>query len=329
MSDRFRHRLGVVVLHIVVVTGALLTMLPIAWMVYASFKTTTEIFKFPPWLPPAVWSFENYRRLLVEWPYPYWYINSIVYAAVVTVFVLLFCSLAGFAFAKYTFRAKNLLFIILIGSTMIPFQLILIPLFILMSRIDWINHPYSMIVPWVAPAFGIFLMRQYVQAVPSELMESARIDGASELRIYAQIVIPLVRPGLNYAGYPDLSWLLEQFYLAAYSAARQRSYHASSGYCQHGFGSHWQRRTLWRDDGGSDDGVSADHPLVHHAAAPLHIGIDDWRCQGVASGYSSWLGEDAASLKTARFVAVFGLTALMKSLYNKPSMKSAELSHNR
>ena len=197
MSDRFRHRLGVVVLHIVVVTGALLTMLPIAWMVYASFKTTTEIFKFPPWLPPAVWSFENYRRLLVEWPYPYWYINSIVYAAVVTVFVLLFCSLAGFAFAKYTFRAKNLLFIILIGSTMIPFQLILIPLFILMSRIDWINHPYSMIVPWVAPAFGIFLMRQYVQAVPSELMESARIDGASELRIYAQIVIPLVRPGLT------------------------------------------------------------------------------------------------------------------------------------
>ncbi len=197
MSDRFRHRLGVVVLHIVVVTGALLTMLPIAWMVYASFKTTTEIFKFPPWLPPAVWSFENYRRLLVEWPYPYWHINSIVYAAVVTVFVLLFCSLAGFAFAKYTFRAKNLLFIILIGSTMIPFQLILIPLFILMSRIDWINHPYSMIVPWVAPAFGIFLMRQYVQAVPSELMESARIDGASELRIYAQIVIPLVRPGLT------------------------------------------------------------------------------------------------------------------------------------
>ncbi len=197
MSDLARHRLGVALLHIVVVTGALLTMLPIAWMVYASFKTTTEIFMFPPWLPPAQWSFDNYHSLLTGWAYPFWYINSLVYAAIVTVFVLFFCSLAGFAFAKYAFRAKNILFVLLIGSTMIPFQLILIPLFVLMSRIDWINHPYSMIIPWVAPAFGIFLMRQYIQAVPSELMESARIDGASEVRIYAQIIVPLVRPGLT------------------------------------------------------------------------------------------------------------------------------------
>ena len=197
MSDRFKQRSSVVLLHVVVVTGALLTVSPIAFMIYSSFKTTTEIFTLPPWLPPAEWSFKNYNILLTKWPFPYWYINSIVYAAVVTVFVLFFCSLAGFAFAKYRFRAKNILFIILIGSTMIPFQLILIPLFILMSRIDWINHPYSMIVPWVAPAFGIFLMRQYIQAVPSELIESARIDGASEFRIYAQIIVPLVRPGLT------------------------------------------------------------------------------------------------------------------------------------
>ena len=197
MSDQTRHRLSVALLHIVVCTGALLTMLPIAWMVYSSFKTPTEIFMFPPWLPPAEWSFFNYRSLLTGWAYPYWYANSLVYAATVTVFVLFFCSLAGFAFAKYSFRAKNILFVLLIGSTMIPFQLILIPLFILMSQIGWINHPYSMIVPWVAPAFGIFLMRQYIQAVPSELMESARIDGASEVRIYAQIIVPLVRPGLT------------------------------------------------------------------------------------------------------------------------------------
>ena len=197
MSDRFKQRSSVVLLRVVVVTGALLTVSPIAFMIYSSFKTTTEIFTLPPWLPPAEWSFKNYNILLTKWPFPYWYINSIVYAAVVTVFVLFFCSLAGFAFAKYRFRAKNILFIILIGSTMIPFQLILIPLFILMSRIDWINHPYSMIVPLVAPAFGIFLMRQYIQAVPSELIESARIDGASEFRIYAQIIVPLVRPGLT------------------------------------------------------------------------------------------------------------------------------------
>ncbi len=197
MGERFGQRLGVVALHVVVISGALLTVAPIAFMIYSSFKTTTEIFTLPPWLPPAEWSFKNYEILLTKWPFPYWYVNSIIYAGVVTVFVLFFCSLAGFAFAKYTFRAKNTLFIILIGSTMIPFQLILIPLFILMSRIDWINHPASMIVPWMAPAFGIFLMRQYIQAVPTELMESARIDGASEFRIYAQIIVPLVRPGLT------------------------------------------------------------------------------------------------------------------------------------
>ena len=197
MSEGFTQRLGVVVLHVVVIFGAMVTMLPIAWMIYASFKTTTEIFMFPPWLPPATWSFSNYETLLLEWSYPFWYGNSIIYAAIVTVFVLFFCSLAGFAFAKYRFRAKNILFVILIGSAMIPFQLILIPLFIMMSRIDWINHPYAMIIPWMAPAFGIFLMRQYILAVPSELLESARIDGASELRIYGQIVLPLVRPGLT------------------------------------------------------------------------------------------------------------------------------------
>ncbi len=197
MGERFGQRLSVLALHVVVISGALLTVAPIAFMIFSSFKTTTEIFTLPPWLPPAEWSFKNYETLLTKWSFPYWYINSLIYAGVVTVFVLFFCSLAGFAFAKYAFRAKNLLFVILIGSTMIPFQLILIPLFILMSRIDWINHPASMIIPWMAPAFGIFLMRQYIQAVPSELMESARIDGASEFRIYAQIIVPLVRPGLT------------------------------------------------------------------------------------------------------------------------------------
>ncbi len=197
MGERFGQRLSVFALHVVVISGALLTVAPIAFMIFSSFKTTTEIFTLPPWLPPAEWSFKNYETLLTKWSFPYWYINSLIYAGVVTVFVLFFCSLAGFAFAKYAFRAKNLLFVILIGSTMIPFQLILIPLFILMSRIDWINHPASMIIPWMAPAFGIFLMRQYIQAVPSELMESARIDGASEFRIYAQIIVPLVRPGLT------------------------------------------------------------------------------------------------------------------------------------
>jgi ABC-type glycerol-3-phosphate transport system permease component len=190
------HTLSVIGLHVVIITGALLTVLPILWMIYSSFKNTSEIFRFPPWLPPDTWRLSNYESLFNDWGFPFWYGNSIIYAVIVTACVLFFCSLAGFAFAKYQFRLKNMLFVILIGSTMIPFQLILIPLFILMSRIGWSNSPYSMIVPWVAPAFGIFLMRQYIVSIPSELLESARIDGASEFRIYAQIVVPLITPAL-------------------------------------------------------------------------------------------------------------------------------------
>jgi ABC-type glycerol-3-phosphate transport system permease component len=188
--------LGVIVLHIVVITGALITMVPIAFMIYASFKKTTEIFTHPAWLPPASWNFDSYVSLIQGWAFEWWYLNSVGYAAIVTVFVLFFCSLAGFAFSKYKFVGKNVLFVILIASTMIPFQLILIPLFIQMADYGWHNSIYSMVVPWVAPALGIFLMRQFILAVPTELIEASRMDGASEFRIYWQIVLPLIRPGI-------------------------------------------------------------------------------------------------------------------------------------
>jgi ABC-type glycerol-3-phosphate transport system permease component len=188
--------IGVILLHMVVISGALITVLPLAWMVYSSFKTTGEIFRYPPWLPPEIWSFDNYTNLFAGWAFPTWYRNSVAYALIQTLMTLFFCSLAGFAFAKYTFRGKNILFAILISSTLIPFQLILIPLFIEISRIGWTDTAYAMIIPWVAPAFGIFLMRQFALYIPSELMESARIDGASEFRTYWQIVLPLLQPGL-------------------------------------------------------------------------------------------------------------------------------------
>jgi multiple sugar transport system permease protein/arabinosaccharide transport system permease protein len=196
MSAISNRRLGVVVLHSVVITGALISALPLAWMVYSSFKTTGEIFRFPPWLPPETWSLANYESLLQGWAFGTWYTNSTSYAIIQTLLTLFFCSLAGFAFAKYLFRGKNLLFAILVSSTLIPFQLILIPLFIQISRIGWTNTANALIIPWVAPAFGIFLMRQFALYVPSELMEAARMDGASEFQIYWRVVLPLLQPGL-------------------------------------------------------------------------------------------------------------------------------------
>lgn len=196
MDIRTQRRIGAILLNLVVGAGGILIILPLVWMLSASFKTTTEIYRFPPTLIPDNFTLANYERLTTEWPFWNWYVNSLVVAVIVTLAVLFFSSLAGFGFAKYRFRGNKALFIILLGSTMIPFQLILIPLFIVMSRLSWTNTYYALIIPFMAPAVSIFLMRQFITSIPTELMESARIDGASEFGIYWRIILPLARPAL-------------------------------------------------------------------------------------------------------------------------------------
>jgi ABC-type glycerol-3-phosphate transport system permease component len=169
---------------------------PLVWMVSASFKPLNEIYAYPPTIIPTTFTTANYTRLIADWPFLSWYGNSLAVAVILTIAVLFFTSLAGFAFAKYQFRGSKLLFILLLGSTMIPFQLILVPLFILMSQLSWTNSYLSLIVPFMAPAVGIFLMRQFLLSIPSELIEAARIDGASEFGIYWRIILPLARPAL-------------------------------------------------------------------------------------------------------------------------------------
>jgi ABC-type glycerol-3-phosphate transport system permease component len=134
------------------------------------------------------------------WPFSNWYVNSLIVASVVTIAVLFFSSLAGFGFAKYRFRGNRVLFLIVLGSTMIPFQLILVPLFIVMSQLSWTNTHYALIIPFMAPAVAIFLMRQFMTSIPSELIEAARIDGATEFGIYWRIMLPLARPALAALG---------------------------------------------------------------------------------------------------------------------------------
>jgi len=196
MSRLIQKRIGHLAVNVAVAVGAVITLVPLAWMVFSSFKTTTEIFTYPPWLMPRELSLFNYESLLRGFPFGRWYLNSIFYCAVVTVAVPLVCSLAGYAFAKLSFRGRRGLFLLVLASIVIPFQVILIPMFILMSQIGWVDTPYAMTIPWIAPALGIFLMRQYSYAIPAELLEAARIDGASEFRIYWQIVLPLLKNGL-------------------------------------------------------------------------------------------------------------------------------------
>jgi multiple sugar transport system permease protein len=197
MVESARHRwLGTLSLNLAVAFFGFIIVLPLIWMLSASFKPLSEIYRYPPTLFPENFTLNNYARLFNDWPFWRWYMNSVIVAVILTIAQLFFSSLAGFGFAKYRFKGSNALFFVLLGSTMIPFQLILVPLFIMMSEFRWTDSYNALIIPFMAPAIGIFLMRQFIMSVPNELIESARIDGASEFGIYWRIMLPLVRPAL-------------------------------------------------------------------------------------------------------------------------------------
>ena len=196
VQSTVRRRVETLLLNLVVAIGGIIVATPLVWMISSSFKPLSEIYAFPPTLIPQSFTTKNYDRLLSDWPFWNWYGNSLVIAIIATLTVLFFTSLAGFGFAKYRFKGSGILFLVLLASTMIPFQLILVPLYIVMSKLSWSNSYMSLIIPFMAPALGIFLMRQFMLSIPSELIEAARIDGATEFGIYLRVMLPLARPAL-------------------------------------------------------------------------------------------------------------------------------------
>lgn len=189
---------GISVLHLLLVVGSIVMLIPFLWTISSSFKDVTDIFNFPPSLWPASPVFSNYTDLFSKVPFVRWYLNSIGVAAVSTALAVFFSALAGFGFAKYDFRGRALLFKVLIGTLIVPGQLVLIPLFIMMSKIGWLDSYAALIVPGMAPAFGIFLMRQFmVNSVPTEILDAGRIDGSSEFGLFFRLVLPLARPAIG------------------------------------------------------------------------------------------------------------------------------------
>lgn len=172
--------------------------LPMVWALSGSFKRRGDIFATPPSLLPDPPTLENYQNLLTTQPFWSWFAISIGTSGIATVVSVFVCAMAGYGFAKFRFRGKQVLFAIMFSSLAIPFAVILIPLFILVVKSGLANPWFALIVPWVAPAFGIFMMQQFiVQAIPDELLESARIDGSSEFGTFRRVVLPLLRPSLG------------------------------------------------------------------------------------------------------------------------------------
>jgi ABC-type glycerol-3-phosphate transport system permease component len=196
MSRRWTPSLALI--HLVLALGVLISVGPLAWVALSSFKQVSDIFRYPPQLIPSPGTLDSYRTLFGEIPFSRWFVNSVVTSVVATAAAVFFSALAGYAFAKYRFRGRRFLFDVMFSSLMVPFAVVLVPLFIEITRLGWADSYLALVVPWIAPAFGIFLMRQFIiQTVPDEIIDAARVDGAGEFQIFWRIVVPVVRPALG------------------------------------------------------------------------------------------------------------------------------------
>jgi len=184
---------------ILLILGALavLTFFPFYMMVIQATHTSKEILTTPPPLGPGVHALSNYGKVVAVVPFWRNFLNSVVVSASITAATLLFCSLGGYAFAVYEFPLKRALFATLLGTMMLPWLVNLIPWFIIVTRLRWLNSFLSLIVPSAVSAFGVFWMRQYVSGnVPRELLDAARIDGCPEGLIFFRVVVPILSPAL-------------------------------------------------------------------------------------------------------------------------------------
>ena len=173
---------------------------PLLWMFSSAFKPKAEIFSYPPTLVAENPTIGNFFTLFEQRPFGTNLWNSFFIAASSTILALFFCSLAAFGFAKYQFPAREFLFLFLIATLIIPFHTTMIPLYVLYRKIGWIDKFWGLIFPGMANAFGIFFMRQYLIKLPNEFLDSARIDGCSEIKIFLYIILPIARPALTALG---------------------------------------------------------------------------------------------------------------------------------
>lgn len=189
-------RWGKLALHLGLILGSLLMLLPFLWMVSTSLKLPREVFTFPPVWIPSEFAWSNYTRALTAMPFGRFYLNSFLVAVGVTLLTILTSSLAAFAFARLRFRGRDTLFLVYLTTLMIPFTVLLIPNFVLVRQLGWYDTYAALIFPPAFSAFATFLLRQYFRGIPPELDAAARIDGASSLRIWWQIIMPNSAPAI-------------------------------------------------------------------------------------------------------------------------------------
>jgi len=189
-------RLGAFAINAALLLLAAVSLAPLAWMASVSFMPAGEASHFPPPLLPSSVTLANYHELFVRTGMARNFANSLLVSVAITGLSLLVNTMAGYAFAKLRFAGRERIFQLLLAALVIPAQVAMLPLFLMMKQLHLVNSYGGVIVPALATVFGIFLVRQYARSIPDELLEAARIDGASELRIFFQIVLPMLKPVL-------------------------------------------------------------------------------------------------------------------------------------
>jgi len=197
--------------HLVLIPIAVVMVIPLVWMVVTSLQTLDETRHYPPTLVPTSLQFRNYTDVLGQAPFARWFVNTLLVTLACVVGNLLFCSLAGYAFARIRFFGREVAFILILATLMVPFQVVIIPTFLIVRSFHLIDTLGALILPNLAGAFGIFMLRQFFRTLPVELEEAARIDGASRLGILFKIVLPLSGPALATLAVITFMWTWNDF----------------------------------------------------------------------------------------------------------------------
>ena len=192
--------LYLVAIYTILTLAAIIALVPFLYVISTSFKDTVALFQYPPEWIPSEPTLDNFRGLVQEYPFLRWTLNSFVVAATVTAIKVVIDSMAGYAFAKMSFPGKDALFLVVLLTLMVPFAATLIPLFIIVRDMHLTNTYPGLILPALANPIGIFMMRQFIETLPGDLENAARLDGCSEFQIFRRVILPLVRPGLVVLG---------------------------------------------------------------------------------------------------------------------------------
>lgn len=193
-------RIFLLIAYVILGSWAVVSLFPLYWMVTTALKPPTAVMSLPPdWIPTSV-SLNNFYEAFANSPVGRWTFNSFLMAFTVTAFQLLFATMAGYGFSKKQFPGREILFWVYVSSMMIPGFALIIPLFTLMTKFGLVNSYLGLIAPGLSAPFGVFLMRQFIQTLPSELIEAATIDGCSEIGVFTHIILPLSKPGMAVLG---------------------------------------------------------------------------------------------------------------------------------